>query len=386
MRTWYDTVVEILTSVGGSTATDRHLFLAKRAVIDALADMHAKYPWRHFTSLYDLATVASYATGTIAYDHTGGSSERLVTLTSGTWPSWAQYGVLLIDAKPYQVFRRLSDTTLQLEEGSNPGADVASGTSYTLFRECFTLPADFGALLQLDRLGTFDPMCVSPEYYGNAKVSQEFYGQPRMFMLQADRHLPGRMGFWFYPAPNAVENFRALYRRRPSVLTIYDTQAEGSVTAGERTVTVSGVTLTQAMVGGVLRFGTSTQYPEPVGASENQFAEEMLIQAVTSSTTAIIAENAVNSFSAGTKIRISGRIDVAPGAMEMALLAGASWLLASKLGQPTEQLRSLKFMYDDALRAAADVDGTMNATTTQGGLLQDPANYAWVSPNYVSPV
>ena len=37
----------------------------------------------------DATCSTAYLTGTVAYDHQGGTYDRLLTLTDGTWPAWA---------------------------------------------------------------------------------------------------------------------------------------------------------------------------------------------------------------------------------------------------------------------------------------------------------
>jgi pilus assembly protein CpaC len=75
-------------------------------------------------------TNAPYSTGTIAYTQ----ATRTVTLTGGTWPSWAQYGVLVIGNVLYRVAAKPTSTTLVLTAMSNPGVDVPAGAMFTLIK------------------------------------------------------------------------------------------------------------------------------------------------------------------------------------------------------------------------------------------------------------
>ena len=89
----------------------------------------------------------NYATGTIAYDHTGGTHELQVTLSGGTWPTWAIEGMIEIDGVDYGVATRISDTVILLDANNNPGADVAASTSYDLHKDDYDLPDDFGSII-----------------------------------------------------------------------------------------------------------------------------------------------------------------------------------------------------------------------------------------------
>ena len=128
MRSWHDSVTQLLQMVGASPTDGRSLQLAKLAMQEAQQHLMAERDWRYMDRWFKFTTDASYSTGSITYDHTGGSSERLVTLASGTWPTWAAYGIVLINQQMYQVEQRLSDTTLTLTEQANPGSDLAAGT------------------------------------------------------------------------------------------------------------------------------------------------------------------------------------------------------------------------------------------------------------------
>lgn len=73
----------------------------------------------------------SYSTGTVVYDHTGGANERQLTLTGGTWPTWAKSpGRIFINEDWYSLDTRVSDSIVTLKSTDNPGADVASTTFY----------------------------------------------------------------------------------------------------------------------------------------------------------------------------------------------------------------------------------------------------------------
>lgn len=73
----------------------------------------------------------TYSTGTVAYDHTGGANERQLTLSGGTWPTWAKLpGRVFINDDWYALNTRVSDTVVTLTSGDNPGSDIAAGASY----------------------------------------------------------------------------------------------------------------------------------------------------------------------------------------------------------------------------------------------------------------
>lgn len=73
----------------------------------------------------------TYSTGTVVYDHTGGANERQLTLTSGTWPTWAKLpGRIFINNDWYSLDTRVSDSIVTLRITDNPGSDVSSTTFF----------------------------------------------------------------------------------------------------------------------------------------------------------------------------------------------------------------------------------------------------------------
>lgn len=72
-------------------------------------------------------TTFSYATGTIAYDATGGAFEKLVTLTGGSFPSWVDVNARIkIAGGWYTVTTRHSATQVSCSSGPNSDASSAA--------------------------------------------------------------------------------------------------------------------------------------------------------------------------------------------------------------------------------------------------------------------
>src|SRR6476620_11922197 len=120
---------ELVNYVLDSHAVDRsglNLRHAREAVRRAYRDLPIRHTWNYYYRQMILQTVADYSTGTVDFDYTGGANERQLTLATGTWPSWAAYGRVIIDTVHYEVENRVSNAVVTLAENSNPGADVAS--------------------------------------------------------------------------------------------------------------------------------------------------------------------------------------------------------------------------------------------------------------------
>ena len=147
MTTTIQDIVENLNDSLGNTVAQGAQRKIYRSIESAYREFADSATWAYLQMHARITTVAPYLTGTIAYTH----STRTVALTGGSFPSWAAYAILKIGDLLYRVESMTNSTTLILDANLNPGANVASGTSYTLFRDAYSLPADFRAIGELQR-------------------------------------------------------------------------------------------------------------------------------------------------------------------------------------------------------------------------------------------
>jgi hypothetical protein len=157
----------------------------------------------------------AYTTGTIAVAN--GSST--VTLTSGTWPTWAASGEVRIDGVWCPVLTRDSSTVLTLRSAWN-GTAVTAGT-YILAQFAYTLPSDLQRLDQFldDKNRPWRSAPVSLATLQTTKAAWS-YGQATPSM-----HAIGKDKVWVWPYPTSATLMNVLYYRRPAKL------ASGSDTA-----------------------------------------------------------------------------------------------------------------------------------------------------------
>lgn len=104
----------------------------------ALSGEMAPHIWSFLSQVATLQLRAPYATGTI--DVTSG----VVTLTGGTWPSWAAAGDLWVSGRRYSVNTRGSNSQITLNDLTLTGVNDAS---YELIQHYYELPSDFGSLV-----------------------------------------------------------------------------------------------------------------------------------------------------------------------------------------------------------------------------------------------
>jgi hypothetical protein len=190
----------------------------EECIKDGLNDVYTAHSWSFFRPVKEISTTAPYATGTIEV------IDGVVTLTTGTFPSWAAVGVLKVGSDYYDVDTRDGDSQVTLEDTT---VDVDAGTSYELGRPEYDLPTGFEAIEgdltyepgqsdfyppirqkddgEIRRLRQDDPYHDRPIYYGIRTV--EF-----------DPTVGSRRRLSLYPTPDAAYVFKARMKLRSTMI------------------------------------------------------------------------------------------------------------------------------------------------------------------------
>jgi len=339
--------------------SDRVNRLTSVAVRTAYRDLPNVLAWAYYKRRITLVTAAPYSTGTIEYDHTGGSSERLVTLTSGTFPSWAAYGTLKIGEVSYKVTSRVSGTAITLDTDNNPGDDVASGTAYTLYRSQYPLPNGFRNVA-----GVFDVRqnCelqnVSPGELVALGIGDMTTGNPRCWTARGlVGDYPGRVVLEFWPPPSDAGAIEVSLGNQGRELLLPSSVTAGtvSVSSGSTSVTGSGTSFSTDCVGSIIRFSTAA-VNTPTGLHGlYPYSHQSVITARSSTTAITIADAAPQAYSA-VKYIISDPIDIEPGSMLTYFLKACSSEIGSMLSIDPRKLAILESERLAALRVAAAAD------------------------------
>lgn len=357
LLTYHDLVDDLLDSIGGS-GDNRNLKQCKRAVIEGLLDITQRRQWSYLTKRHRIVTDAPYSTGTIAYDFTGhASGERIVTLTTGTWPAWAARGVLWISNVPYEVRTRISDSLIQLEEYSNPGADVAASTSYTLVRDTYTLPADFSSCGNIAELEEGWGMVYVPaNEWVMAGVAGDITNQPRQFSFigDPDRDLTGRIALALWPAPDAQYNLDFIYLRTLTAPALYEySTGTVAVTADSKTVTLTSGTWPLGVADQVFRISDSTT-EKPTGLDGLQpYAEEHVID-TRDSDSQITLRTAITTTRSGYTYRVSSLLDIDNNTLFDAIKRCCEWKVGVKVSR--KDVEKLEGGFFRSLRRAMEND------------------------------
>lgn len=191
------------------------------------------YTWSFLQPESTITTVAPYSTGTV--EITGGT----VTLTDGTWPSWAAGASLNVGGAYYNVTARTDDSDITIDDTS---LEVDAGTSYSLGRYAYDLPAAFSQFDgELECRSTADAMYGPISLSTAAEVRRRLaiepaFSYPDIVGVRAkefDATVGQRYEALFHPAPDAAYTYWYSYRVTPSMLSSVNLYPLGGTEHGE---------------------------------------------------------------------------------------------------------------------------------------------------------
>lgn len=335
LTTYHDVVEHLLDFLGSSATTSRDRGECRRATLEALREIVNLHRWSYYHQIGRLNTVATYETGTVEYDHTGGVYERQLTLTTGTWPTWAQNGTVVIASVPYDVFDRKSDSVVTLSANSNPGADVAASTTYRLFRDAYPLPSNFATLTsEVHDLNSKAVLSyIKPGDWHNQRTWSNSGGVPSFYTIVGDPNYHDIQTIRFQPSPTSATAYGFLYKRNARRL-LTEEYATGTVSVSGTTVTGSGTAFTSNHVGCVLRISSTSDAPTGLAGS-NPFTEERIVKTWTDAST-LVLDSAFSGTYSGKKFILSDPIDVESQTMLNLFFRTAELKLAT-IRRPTDR-------------------------------------------------
>lgn len=264
------------------------------------------HDWPALTKNHRIQLKATQTTGSVVFDLTGGSSERLLTLTDETFPTDAADYAIRFDGIVCDIEQYLTTTTVQLDTVMCPGADVAS-TSYTLYPRWYALPSDFMSLTV--------PMAENWSLGSEITMTK---------MLQMDRLVPstgniihfavagrpdtyGLKAIFVWPAASSDATLDFIYDRRPRNLRYSGHEADdyaGTVTVSADSTSVTGTSsaFATSMEGAILRFGTTAKRPD-WEYGDQPYKEQRSIRVVNSASGAAAITLDANSSLGHTTVR-----------------------------------------------------------------------------------
>lgn len=313
IHTYADAIDNLDEFVGphGTSTSQRQLRLCIQSAYRELTQAH---DWSFLQVNGRIHLKEAENTGTCVYDHTGGSSERLLTLTGATWPTWIADGSIQFGGVVSDIEASVTTTTATLDATMNPGEDVESG-KFTLYPRWYRLPADFisfTAPMETTawRLGQY----VTPTEMAQFDRYRPSTGDIQHYTVAPVPDLYGVMGLFVHPASNADETIDFVYKRRPRQLRyagLDPNDFAGTIAGLAAAITGSSTAFESSMAGSILRIGGTTKRPTGIEGL-NPWVEQRSIKSV-ASTTAMTLDASVTAYSgswSGKKYTITDPLDL----------------------------------------------------------------------------
>jgi hypothetical protein len=334
----------IVSSFGGPQDAEQRDI--RTAIHKAYAELTTIRDWSYYHVHGRVITDAPYTTGTIT------SSGTTVTLTGGTWPSWAATGGYLKAGEQIaRVASRTSGSILVLDSVLGLKTD-ASSAPYQLYRTVYPLPADFRNMDEpSDEYNWWSGNYVTPDQAMKLERVSNTSGTPLHWTIIKDPDSTGwAIKLMGYPTERETIDFT--YRRTARPIRYSGHEAalrQGTIARAGAAVTGSGTAFASAMVGSILRIGDTSNSPGPI-ESLTPWVSESKITAVGSATGLTTADS--GTVASSTKYLITDPIDVAQH-MAQAMDSCCDYWLARIRGNSPDKAFA---MYQRDLRLAMEQD------------------------------
>lgn len=332
----YQDLIDRLVAYSGGGALDPDHPDILAAVQDAYADVMHQTEWGYLNGKGRIVTNPEYTTGTIAFDLTGGAYERVLTLTTGTWPTWATYGTVKIADRLYAVEDRKSNSQLTLTSDQCPADDITAGTTYALFQSSYPLPSTFRKLTEIYFDGETNRLQeISPSEWLAYETMQSNPGRPEFFSIIGSPDTLESLSLQLAPYPDDDYTLVFMFDRtaRPLYYRGYESEARvGTVAGSAGSAAITGTTTSfhASMVGSIIRFSKDTTNFPAGRTGLYTFREQHQIKAVASTTALTLGANLAYAVASSTKYTISDPVDLPQSMNQVLFRACESFLDAAR--------------------------------------------------------
>jgi hypothetical protein len=313
--TYFDLVESlIVSSYGGpQDAEQRDIRTAIHRAYDELTTIR---DWAYYHVHGRIILQAPYGTGTVT------SSGVTVTLTGGTWPTWAATGAYLkVGEEICRVATRTSNTVIALDPTLSLKANVTA-QPYTLYRTVYALPSDFRNLDEpSDEYNWWSGLYVTPDQAMKLERVSNSSGEPYHWTVIKDPDSTG-WAIKIIGYPTKQETLDFTYRRgaRPIRWSGHEPAARAGTVESTFATDIEGLStsFSGSMAGSIIRLGDTSNVPGPIESLAPWITERKIIS-VPDAEQLVTEPGAL--FAAGTKYLITDPIDIAPhmhGAMDSA--------------------------------------------------------------------
>lgn len=368
--TWRDLITNLAdwASIAPSGLAERRL---RTATLEAMRVLCTRHEWKFLTEqfvlpLKALIDVQGY------YDHTGGASERLFTITDATaLPSDPSMWNVVIDNVTYEISGSASGTTFNLTLRSNPNEDVGTALApetVTLIRNTYPAPGDF--------VKASDPQSTnrnrsliycSPQEYIEMMGQRAQYGEPRYWTVMPHERLYAQRAIRVFPYPSVDKLVSIFYRKLPRPLRVSGLASGESGTfsvnvgTDANRATVSGITVSSKLLGCVFRYRTDANVPENVDG-RYPYDEQFIVIAVDAVNSYLYLDRDLSASVTAKACVVSDPVDV-PQYMLPVLFGECRYQYAKQAQKGTEIIGPLRADLQETLYTACESDAGYVAGT-----------------------
>jgi hypothetical protein len=346
MLTYYDAVEHLITcSYGGPQDAEQSDI--RSAVQRSYSELSTLRDWNYYQTHGRIKFSINWY-GSVTYSR----STQFFDLVSGdAFPNNSVLSRMRLNNTVAKIAARVSSTRLQCDPILCPPEDLVNSTQATLYQDTFPLPSDFRSLdSPIDHVAWTRFVYVSADQAMKLENANNLAGPPHAWTVIKDPQGTGwAIKVVGYPVANSNLDFT--YRRLPRRLRISGHEAssrQGTVTVNGTAVTGTGTAFTAAMVGSVMRVGTSSDSPGSDG-SLTPYQGEAVISAVANATSCTLATPITAT---GAKYLITDIIDMSTGMHNGFLSCAAYWLARIRNSKPDNAFA----MYQRDLRLAMESD------------------------------
>lgn len=373
LYTFQDAVERVLLANGCRPGHPGELAAARVAVMDAMRQLPGQFKWNYYRRVLMLTTAAPTYNLNATYTHTGGSVERQLELSSGSWPANAADCKVILLNTLFDVESRVSNTVLQLTVNSNPGRNLAA-QGVTICKPDYNVGARIRRVLSLFEAQTDLPI----DYADYPSLLRYLHinptpSTPVMFNIHQGGETINSLELTLAPPPLDVRSYALAIEAQPRALKVHEDNF--TVSTSGTTVTASTGTFRSHHVGSVIRFSSSLSQPTGTSGfsdSYNPYTEQRVIKSVTNGTTAIMDSALPTNISSTVSAVVTDPLDIDHNTMLGYFLAMCNRIFAQN--SPNSQ-RLQEFVGVEAMEkrtAISNNDYVHTDLLTQTGLLGMP--------------
>jgi hypothetical protein len=371
--TYQDAVDHLCDFMGGS-ALDSGQRLVRQAVQNAYTRFVNERSWRYLNTHGRVNLNASYDTGTVSFDLTGGTYERQLTFStalSSTVQGWVKFGRIRINDVVYEIDDYKTTTVVTLTADHCPTEDLTDET-FTLYRNQYPFRCGFRKMGSFTAEDHWGSCYVPPAEWIYSERHDNATGTPLRWTLLSDPEINGAYVLCVEPYPTSAETLDFPYQRAGRAIRYsgYESATRtGNVTisADARVVTGVGTAWTSDMQGSYMRFTQGSTCPDGLGGL-NPYLEQRKIRSVTN-TQSLVLDTAVDFSYSSKPFVITDPVDL-PETFWEAFCACCRWQLAMTGRVKDVSTDQSSKHYQTALRRCFEMDNLTEIPRRFGGDVQ----------------